>query len=315
MVSATDRFFGQPVNGSPHERIDRMSPNSTAVHQSEATTSAGVTTVTGLELQRLLHQNCALDHKQQLMVGADQCPQLCLGSVHQSVQRRSVTTDLQLVANGLKPVKGSATKFTVNKIFESQPPVGSSQNESVIEFTKCLQSSDDYPISSESNVVATGRHSRLYVKDDHQITGIRPSDGFVVIESDLLVIDLDGHQVYSRHSKGHLFLVGRSAHLLILDRTDRKHSILIVGSGGLTVHSLTQSVVSNHKSSDAYEDRPIRLIGASFRHQSPNGLQSAKSKCSDGKRCLDGPELDTETKKQKFGHSSTNGRFVDVEHS
>lgn len=311
MVSPTDRF-GQPVNGSPTS--DRMSPNSAATDETEATTSAGASTVTAVELQRLLHQNCVVDHKQELVVGSDHCRQLCLGTVQQTVQRRSVTQEVHLVANGLKPVKGSATKFSVNKIYESHP-IGYSQSESVIEFTKCGQSADDYPISSEANVVATGRNSRLYVKDSERITCIRPADGFVMIESDLVVIDLDDHQVYSRHTRGHLFLVGRSNHLLVLDRTDRKQAILVVGSGGLTIHSLSQSLMSSHKSGDIFEDRPIRLVGASFRRQSFNGQQSSKTKCCDSKRCRPDNELDTETKKQKSGHTSTNGRLVDVEHS
>ena len=328
MVSPNDRLIGQPMNGSnlsnglsTHSSID-------SVATTPVIDDTDSLVVTSLELHRLLSQISFVDTDRHVFIGDDSDGRrLCLGAVHVTTQRRSITKELDVVANGLKPVKGSTNKFSVNQINENKSTIGYYRNESVIEFTKCPQSRDAYPMSADTNIVATGPDSQLFIKDDNHLIEIRSNDGFVLIDSELTIIknkeDSEGNDViahhYSPQQKGNLFILGFGTHLIVIDKNKPNESVLLVGRGGLDVQSSKQSSnnqKNDHKCSDSCIDRPLVLKKSSFNSLKLNGLNGHEiqtKSSNDFKRQL--PESESKSKKQKCEDWTHSQPFVDTTQS
>jgi hypothetical protein len=216
------------------------------------------------ELHKYVKDFCFVCEDSQLWVGSHK--RLSFGPIDIWTQRRSITSSLELLANGLKPVKGSANKFTVNQIGANDVSV--LENETQIQFTNRNGFCGQFPISEDCKIIATSKDSQLFILtlpyvETEEVIGIRPNDGFVLIHSNLSVFnspkplaksqincdinDNNNNELkpYYKHSEnGHLFILGEGGHLLLIDKrhnpyvNDSFECVLLVGSGGLDLFSL-----------------------------------------------------------------------------
>jgi hypothetical protein len=216
------------------------------------------------ELHKYVKHLYRICEDSQLWVGSDQ--RSSFGPIDRWTQRRSITSSLELLANGLKPVKGSANKFTDNQIDANDVSV--LKNETQIQFTNRNGFCGQFPISEDYKIIATSKDSQLFILtlpyvETQEFIGIRPNDGFVLIHSNLSAFnspkplvksqincdinDNNNNELkpYCKHSEnGHLFILGEGGHLLLIDKrhnpyvNDSFECILFVGSRGIDLFSL-----------------------------------------------------------------------------
>lgn len=218
-----------------------------------------LTTTDMFELHKYVKEWCRVsEDDSQLWIGKNE-KRLSFGPIDEWTQRRSVSEDMKLLRNGLKPIKGFANKFTVNQINENNDSINESECE--IEFTNRNDFCGQFPISEDCKIIATTRGSQLFVltlpyNENNEVIGIRPNDGFVLIHSNLSVFnspkiisietncDNNTNQLqpfYKKSENGHLFILGEGGHLLLIDKRFNRHQyecVLLVGIGGLHLFSL-----------------------------------------------------------------------------
>jgi hypothetical protein len=217
------------------------------------------------ELHKYVKHLCRVcEEDSQLWVGSEK--RLSFGPIDKWTQRRSITSSLELLANGLKPVKGSANKFTVNQIGANDVSV--LENETQIQFTNRNGFCGQFPISEDCKIIATSKDSQLFILtlpyvETEEVIGIRPNDGFVLIHSNLSVFnspkplaksqincdinDNNNNELkpyYNDSENGHLVILGEGGHLLLMNRRHNPYvknsfeCVLLVGSGGLDLISI-----------------------------------------------------------------------------
>jgi hypothetical protein len=216
------------------------------------------------ELHKYVKHLCRVCEDSQLWVGSDQ--RFNFGPIDKWTQRCSITSNLELLANGLNPVKGSANKFTVNQIDAND--VWLLKNETQIQFKNRNGFCGQFPISEDCKIIATSKDSQLFITsfpyvETEEVIGIRPNDGFVLIHTNLSVFNsskpLTESQIncdindnnnnelkpyYNESENGHLFILGEGGHFLLMDRRHNPYvnnsfeCILLVGSGGLDLISI-----------------------------------------------------------------------------